>query len=77
MSYSVSPGSKKPARTTNNGPVSTGYNKINNTDDEESNGGSDLEGIKRQIEGNLSAIQLSIRKLEKLNTSISTESDSR
>jgi hypothetical protein len=77
MSYSVSPGSKKPVRTSNNGAISQGYNKINNTDDEESNSGNDLEAIKRQIEGNLSAIQLSIRKLEKLNTSISTESDSR
>jgi len=75
MSYAVG-GNKKPVKTPANNPTQ-GYNKINNTDDLESSGGNDLESIKKQIEGNLSAIQLSIRKLEKLNQSISTESDGR
>ena len=64
MSYAVG-GKKKPAGSYQSSPKG-GYNQINNTDDSESNS-NDLENIKRQIEGNLSAIQLNIRKLEKLN----------
>ena len=53
MSYAVG-GKKKPAGSYQSSPTQ-GYNKINNTDDSESNY-NDLESIKKQIEGNLSAI---------------------